>query len=137
MTWDDVWSALQQEYVRLAAEITVHTAELIVRSDRSANAAFPFRSYLSFRRANAEDEDVVVSVDCWNNNDTVECKCDVARGTGYVLVDGPTAVIAHSELQSSSALTEWVAQLSQFVRSQAPLIIDELLLATKREQEPT
>jgi hypothetical protein len=134
MTWDDVWSVLQQEFARLAADVTGHTADVVVQSGQGANEAFPFGCYLSFRRATAEDEDVVLSLDCWNKNDTVECRCDVARGDGYVLVDGPTAIITQSELQSSSALWQWVGDVSQFVQLQARLVSDELLLAMKRQE---
>lgn len=127
MTWDDVWNALQIVFAGLDADVKAGTTGVASASGRTSAAAFPFGAYLSFGRDHdANREDVVISIDCKDDVDTLACTCDIARGGGYVLKDGPTLRVARSGLESAPHLARWVAQVSEFLRAQVGLVIDEL-----------
>ena len=76
------------------------------------------------REGDATREDVVVSVDCKDNDGALACSCDIARGDGYVLLDGPSCSV--EEEGADATLANWVAEVGSFLRSNTSVIQQEL-----------
>lgn len=129
MTFDDVWAEFQRRFADLARDVDAKTIGVASTAGRTTANAFPFGAYLSFgRQGDAGREDVVVSIDGKNTRDgVIMLTCDIARGDGYVLKDGPVLTVALSELECSPDVPRWVASVSAFLRAHTSLIVEELL----------
>lgn len=127
MTWDDVWAALQCAIAGVAADVKDGTTHVASACGRTRAAAFPFGAYLSFGlEDDASREDVVVAIDCRSDENGLLLTCDVARGDGYVLADGPT--LAVTQLSASSAeVALWLVDVAGFLRAQVGLVKRELM----------
>lgn len=114
--WDDVWVKLQRIFASVEAEVLASTSGVATNSGRTTAVMFPFGAYLSFgSEGDATREDVVVSVDCKEEGSSVACTCDIARGDGYVLIDGPACTVGKKK--PDVTLSRWVVEVGSFLRS--------------------
>lgn len=105
-SWESVWDDLNDSYLALAQLVLATSPDLTWTADHYDNQTRPFWATAAFSRpTSGTDEDVVVSVDVARRDGRYVWTSDVAIGTGYVLVDGPT----HSG-PTSAPLSSWVGQ---------------------------
>jgi hypothetical protein len=134
MTWDDIWADLQCVFAGVAADVKEGTTHVASACGRTRAAAFPFGAYLSFGlQDDASREDIVVAIDCKYDGKGLLLTCDIARGDGYVLVDGPTLAIAQLSA-SSAAVARWLVDVAAFLRAQVGLVKRELMPSVSKTE---
>lgn len=127
MTWDEVWSTVKLVFDELSSDVKAGARGIAEASGRTTAASFPFGAYLSFGiEGDATREDVVISVDCKRDDEALLFTCDIARGDGYVLRDGPTLLVSATDVESAPDVDTWLAEVAAFLRTQSKPIIAEL-----------
>ena len=128
--WETVWDRLERKFALLAGKVRECSPEVHWQCGRSGNEAFPFRAYASFVLGDpaVDDEDVVISVDCFRSGPTLWILSDISQGNGYVLADGPGARLSLGadmrEIGRETLTT--VHEIELFLEERLDLLLREL-----------
>jgi len=98
-----------------------------VNAGQSENDNFPYRGFLSFTKANSENElALTVSVKTIDIGEII--KSDVCLDDGRLIADGPSAMLSNSNKVEikSSILSDWVSKYRLFVSESKEDIIAEI-----------
>lgn len=88
--FDALWMCMKVRLETIAKEIATKNSQLKWSIGRSDSQFFPFRAYASFnQKGTAGEEDIVISIDFKSNDSSLKMSCDIARGDGEILADGP------------------------------------------------
>lgn len=139
MDWDPA-NAIAQELLRkFSNEVAeaMGTPRIHFQVGGSSNNYFPLRAYASFNWIPMPhgDEDLVVAIDVHGAVPAIRAKCDVSRGSGEVLSEGPSfeSKLTESDLTTQEIVNEWLARLKPWLHSQREMVIAEL--SSKRPLE--
>ena len=127
--FDAFWMWLKGRFEGVAKELATKNSQLRWSMGRSDSKFFPFRAYASFsKKGIAGEEDIVISIDFKSNDSSLKMSCDIARGDGEVLVDGPCLDINLAKKQKAIEDMFENAQISiqAFLRQSVTLLEDEL-----------
>jgi hypothetical protein len=114
--WNAAWRSLEASFNWLVDEATRENATLASSAGRVSTEVFPFTAHLTFSRSgDFAIEDLVVSVDCKLEGDSLVLSSDIANGDGQILVAGPGARVVST---SGSAVAAWIEQVVDFVKVQ-------------------
>src|SRR6266545_4187708 len=109
--WDAFWPRLQETLAQFGEQVRDGR---LVRLHRSANEAFPFYATLSIGVNPEMSKELVVSVDCKEDGDSVVLACDLATGEGYVVGELNTRSIPVATLELG-ALLAWHDEIAAFL----------------------
>lgn len=137
--WGAVYARVDRYLADLVSEVARMQPQLWSSVPRLRSDAFPFGATVSFGRGHraTADEDIVVSVSGHVDGDSLRMYCDVSRGDGYVLADGPTMIVPvrEAKLDLVMMLERWLVELEVFLREEvAPARCASLLQGTGTEQ---
>lgn len=127
--WLEVWQLLDASFRAVALAVQRENSSVQWRSGRTQATNFPFGAFLSFSDgAPADEEILVVSVDCKQINDSLEMTSDIAKGNGEVLFDGPSARFDGSmtDLEYRVVLIEWSNEIQKFLSDTTNDIVEYL-----------
>ncbi len=115
-SWDLAWEALAPVFGAIVAAVHRANAKATFQMGRTKAAHFPFGAYLTFDQSGAGGgEDLVVSVDCRRVDQRLLLSCDISRGHGEILEDGPTETLDANA--DAHALLAWVDRVVRFLQS--------------------
>lgn len=124
-TWTDLGSHLDAEFERLAELTKRSVPELIWRSGRADNEAFPFRAYATFR---GPSKVIDLSVDCKLVERSLRIDADIAEENGLILAEFPTVEVPIDlgERETDKRIRLAIVQIERFFRRNLHLIVEGL-----------
>jgi len=128
-TWDDVWVRVKLNLEDMAGAVTKTLPIVACQISRTKSDAFPFNATASFSRTGAPaDEDAVVTVSGHACGETLHMSADVARGGGFVLLDGPIVEVTVRSTNEDLGrdLEPWLADIQTFLQEAVGCLVREL-----------
>jgi len=101
-SWEDVWTELNEAFVRIAAIAHSTNSEIAWTINHWESEIFPFNGYIAFFPSNRRgEEELVVFVGAQRTGDSLTWTNEISTGDGVVIVDGPSfAVDASTPFES-------------------------------------
>ena len=125
--WNELWDRLESALTKAGRLVAAGMPWFTFRVGHSSTKTFPFDAFLSFSPQHAPGEEVlVVSIACQRTPSGVVCTSDIARGNGYMLIDGPSTSIDPTHESSSEVARKWLLDVEQFLGDGVDLIVAEL-----------
>ena len=107
--WERLWDAINDAFVTLAESLQSVNPELWWTCAHAENAVFPFWAYASFSAQGIPgEEDVVIAISFKSTENSLHFTCDISRGNGEILADGPSG--STTVTSNSSELQAWAAR---------------------------
>ena len=114
-----VWERLLPQLEALRNLVVQSRPSSLYQLGRHATEVFPLTGYASFSLAgDPQAEDIAVSASCRLEAGLLECRSDIATGTGFVLADGPSAEIDLAlvdEPEIERRLNAWIDAVGRFL----------------------
>ena len=120
--WNTTWSTLRATFATIIAEVRALNPQATAHYKRTATERLPFAAYLTFsREGKAEQEDLVIAVDCLAAEDHHLLACSISTGEGHTLIDGPEREIEGEIDEDEEAVQGWLEEVQDFLTRNAPL----------------
>ena len=124
--WDKVFQKLTEGFEWLIRSVELANIRVQTRIGRTSTVWFPFGAYVSFNVTKEPGhEDIVLSVDCNNSGAGLTLSCDISRGDGVILSEGPRRSVP-AEQEAGQAVLEWSDEVLDYIRASALLVTSEL-----------
>jgi hypothetical protein len=120
--WSNLWSRLEASFAEVQAAVIAAAPSVSPVSGKFTTDVFPLRAYVTFNAHKTGDEEIVISVDCIQQEGMVRCSADIACGTGEVLATLPDVM----GTADRSLIARWSEDVHQFIVDHTPMITDRL-----------
>ena len=129
MEWDWFSSRLQAPLSWLCREVELANQGALPCRGQTSTEYFPFREYLTFSRdGDPAEEDLVVDVSVWRDDDSLRVSSDISSGDGLILAEGPEADLLLNQSDAwASLLEDWLVHFDDFIRSHRGTVVTHLM----------
>ncbi len=120
--WDNAWSDLEAAFGEIIGEVRAVAPQATAHYKHTTTERLPFAAYLTFSREGiAEQEDLVIAVDCLATEDHHLLACVISTGEGHTLIDGPEREIEGEIDEDEEAVQGWLDEVREFLERSGPL----------------
>jgi hypothetical protein len=128
-SWEEAWDSINDSFTRVAIDLRHRNPTLWWSCGHAENETFPFWAYASFNRSGtAGEEDIVLSLSFKRAEGQLHFTCDIARGDGEIVADGPSSSVPLAA--DVPSIRDWIAELVgqglAFIEGQRELLRREL-----------
>ncbi len=120
--WDNAWSDLEAAFGEIIGEVRAVAPQATAHYKHTTTERLPFAAYLTFsREGEADQEDLVIAVDCLKAEDHHLLACAISTGEGHTLIDGPEREIEGEIDDEDEDVQGWLEEVREFLERNAPL----------------